>query len=200
MQTLRKIFVTGATGNQGGAALRHLLKQGFYVKALARNPVGVKLDPHENLEIIKGDLNLPASYKQHLHDCDGVFCNLTYIHGVDKEIRHGFELVNASRENNVKYFVYSSVIGSDLNTGIPHWESKNKIEDHIRSSGMDHTILRPSSLYENLLIPQVKSRILKGKLVLPTKKILFNNSSARKILEKLRDLYFPILENTKVLQ
>jgi uncharacterized protein YbjT (DUF2867 family) len=165
-----KIFVTGATGNQGGAALRNLLKQGFHVKALVRNPAAVKLGPHANLEIIKGDLDVPDSYKQHLHDCDGVFCNLTYIHGVDKEIRQGFGLVNASRENHVKYFVYSSVIGNDLNTGIPHWESKNKIEDHIRSSGIGHIILRPSSLYENLLIPQVKSRILKGKLVLPTKK------------------------------
>ena len=101
---------------------------------------------------------------------DGVFCNLVFTDGIAKEIKQGFDLVNVSKENQVKHFVYSSVIGSDLHTGIPHWESKFKIENHLRSSGMDHTIIRPASLYENLLFPQVKSRILKGKLVLPTRK------------------------------
>ena len=169
MADIKKIFVTGATGNQGGATTRNLLDKGFYVKALVRNPAA-KLIAHENLEIIKGDLDDVNSYRHQLHDCDGVFCNLVYIHGIDKEIRQGIDLVNASKENNVKHFVYASVIGSDLKTGIPHWESKNKIEDHIKVSGMSYTILRPSSLYENLLIPQIKSRILKGKLVLPTHK------------------------------
>jgi len=170
MSAVKKIFVTGATGNQGGATTRNLLSKGFYVKALVRNPAAAKLIAHENLEIIKGDLDDVNSYRYHLHDCDGVFCNLVYIHGIDREIKQGFELVNASKENNVKHFVYASVIGSDLRTGIPHWESKNKIEDHIRASGLSYTILRPSSLYENMLIPQIKSRILKGKLVLPTHK------------------------------
>jgi len=170
MSAVKKIFVTGATGNQGGATTRNLLSKGFYVKALVRNPAAAKLIAHENLEIIKGDLDDVNSYRYHLHDCDGFFCNLVYIHGIDREIKQGFELVNASKENNVKHFVYASVIGSDLRTGIPHWESKNKIEDHIRASGLSYTILRPSSLYENMLIPQIKSRILKGKLVLPTHK------------------------------
>ena len=118
----------------------------------------------------RGDLDNANSYRNQLHDCNGVFCLLTYIHGVNKEIKQGFDLVNAAKENGTKHFVYSSVIGSDLDTGIPHWESKNKIEDHIKASGMSYTILRPSSLYENMLIPQVKSRILKGKLVLPTRR------------------------------
>lgn len=170
MSQVKKIFVTGATGNQGGAAVRNLLSSGFYVKALVRNPSAVKLKAHENLEIIKGDLNDVNSYRHHLHDCHGVFCNLVFIYGIKKEITQGFELVKASKESNVKHFVYASVIGSDLNTGIPHWESKNKIEAHIKASGMSYTILRPSSLYENMLLPQVKSRILKGKLVLPTLK------------------------------
>ena len=170
MPPVQKIFVTGATGNQGGATTRNLLSKGFNVKALVRNPAKGQLPAHENLEIIKGDLDDVNSYRHHLNDCDGVFCNLVFIYGIDKEIKQGFDLVNASIQSNVKHFAYASVIGSDLNTGIPHWESKNKIEDRIKASGMSYTILRPSSLYENMLIPQVKSRILKGKLVLPTRK------------------------------
>jgi len=170
VSAINKIFVSGATGNQGGATVKSLLDKGFSVKALVRDSLKAKFDTHKNLEIIKGDLNKVASYRQHLQDCDGVFCNLVFKYGIEKEIKQGFELVDASKQANIKHFVYSSVIGCDQNTGIPHWESKNKIENHIKASGISYTILRPSSLYENLLIPQVKSRILKGKLVLPTKK------------------------------
>lgn len=170
MSIAKKIFVTGVTGNQGGAVTRNLLSKGFYVKALVRNAAAANLSAHENLEIIKGDLDNPAAYRSSLQDVDGVFCNLVYKYGIGKEIKQGIELVNASKESDVKHFVYSSVIGCDLNTGIPHWESKFKIEEHLKASGIGYTILRPSSLYENLLIPQVKSRILKGKLVLPTQR------------------------------
>lgn len=172
MQTVKKIFVTGATGNQGGAVVKNLISKGFHVKALVRNPAAssAKLIAQQDVEIIKGDLDDPASYQQHLQESDGVFCNLSFKDGIEKEIKQGFNLINLSKEKNVKYFVYSSVIGCDLNTGIPHWDSKFKIENYIKSSGINFTILRPSSLYENLLIPQVKSRIIKGKLVLPTHK------------------------------
>jgi len=168
MQVLKTIFVTGATGNLGGATTRNLLNRGYHVKALVRNPA--KLAAHENLQVIKGDLNDPNTYKDHLKGSDAVFCNLHFNEGVKKEVRQGIDLIDSARANHIRFFVYSSVIGADLHTGIPHWESKFKIENHLRASGIDFAIIRPSSLYENLLIPQVRSRILKGKLVLPTRK------------------------------
>jgi uncharacterized protein YbjT (DUF2867 family) len=172
MQKDKTIFVTGATGNQGGAVLRYLVSSGFRVKALVRNPstdAGKRL-VHPNVEIISGDLNDPRTYQHHLDQVDAVFCNLSFKNGVDKELNQGINLVNNAKERKVKYFLYSSVIGCDANTGIPHWESKFKIENHLKESGIDYTIIRPTSLYENLLIPEVYKRILKGKLVLPTNK------------------------------
>ena len=168
MQILKTIFVTGATGNLGGATTRNLLNKGYHVKALVRNPA--KLAPHENLQVIKGDLNDPNTYKDHLKGSDAIFCNLHFKEGVNKEVRQGIDLIDSARANRIKFFMYSSVVGADLHTGIPHWESKFKIENHLKASGIDFAIIKPSSLYENLLFPQVKSRILKGKLVLPTRK------------------------------
>lgn len=190
----KKIFVTGATGNQGGAVARNLSSKGFLVKALVRNPAAAKLKPHDSLEIIKGDLDDPASYRSHLEDVDGVFCNLVYKYGIDKEIKQGIELMNASKENSIEHFVYSSVIGCDLNTGIPHWDSKFKIEHYLKASGMSYTILRPASLYENMLIPEVKSRILKGKLVLPTQKNTVQQFISSEDIGKIVTLIFSDLE------
>ena len=172
MQNTQTIFVTGATGNQGRAVVQSLLGKGFKVKALTRNP---SLPAAQNLqmqhaELVQGDLNDPDSFHHHLKDADGIFCLLTYENGIEKEIKQGIELANSAKDMGVKHFLYSSVIFADLPTGVPHWDSKKIIEDHIKKIQLPYTIIRPASLYENFLIPQVKSRIAKGKLVSPVNK------------------------------
>jgi len=172
MERAKTIFVTGATGNQGAAVARNLLAEGFKVKALTRNPDSqkAKILQELNAEVIKGDLDDPSGVAGHLKNVHGVFSVLSYEDGVEKEIKQGIALADLAKQYAVPQFVYSSVIGSDAYTGIPHWESKFIIENHVRYLGLPYTILRPSSLYENFLIPQVKSRIQKGKLVTPVDK------------------------------
>lgn len=172
MDTGKTIFVTGATGNQGGAVVRNLTKNGFHVKALTRNAASVRAQQLKqiNAEVIEGNLDDPATYRHHLKGVNGVFCVLIFAKGIEKEIKQGVALANHAKENGVKHFIYSSVIGADSNTGIPHWESKFKIENHIKQTGLTFTIIRPASFYENFLIPQVSSRLLKGKLVTPVHK------------------------------
>ena len=167
----KTILVTGATGHQGSAAVRSLLTSGFRVKAITRSASSTKALRLKELgaDVIEADLNNPASYADALKNVHGVFCVLTYEHGVDKEVRQGTALVNAASAANVRHFVYSSVIGADRDTGVPHWESKRKIETHLRASGLPFTVIRPNSFYENFLIPAVKSRIAKNKLASPVK-------------------------------
>ena len=172
MQKAKTIFVTGATGNIAGALARNLLNKGFHVKALVRDPGSAKAKELQQLgiEIIKGDLDKPAGYENQLKNADGFFCLLTEKNGIDKEVKQGKSLVDLAKKYSVPHFIYSSVIGADLNTGIPHWESKFQLENYIKASGLPYTIVRPTSLYENFLIPQVKKGILKGKMMYPLKK------------------------------
>ncbi|HWJ89972.1 MAG TPA: NmrA/HSCARG family protein [Flavisolibacter sp.] len=172
MDRAQTIFVTGATGNQGGAVARNLLSNGFRVKLLTRHPDSRKAQQlqHPFAEVIKGDLNEPDSYSQHLKHAQGVFSVQAIEPGREKEMWQGITLADRAKDAGISHFVYSSVAGADQNTGIPHWETKAVIEEHIRKSGLSYTILRPVSLFENFLIPQVKARILKGKLITPAKK------------------------------
>ncbi len=169
MTTVKIIFVTGATGNQGGAVAASLIKKGFRVKGLTRKPGSSRAQNlvSQKVELVEGDLNNAGSFRNHLEGVDGIFSVQTFINGTDVEIKQGMELADLAKEYGIGHFLYSSVAGADWNTGIPHFESKLKIENYIRQIGLPYTIIRPNSLFENFLIPQVKSRILKGKLASP---------------------------------
>ncbi len=172
MPDVKTIFVTGATGNQGGAVAKSLHNNGFSVKALTRNPASLAAQKLKasDIEIIKGDLNDVRSLQNHIQGVDGIFSVQSFEKGTDQEIRQGIALASLAKEHQVKHFIYASVAGADLHTGIPHFESKFIIENHIKQIGLPYTILRPTAFLENFLLPPVKSRILKGKLSSPIDK------------------------------
>jgi len=161
------ILVTGATGRQGGAALRHLRGRGFRIRAATRNPDKPEarslLEP--GIELVRLDLDDPALLAQAVEGVYGVFSVQDFRQGAEAEIRQGIALIDAARKAQVQHFVYSSVGSADQNTGIPHFESKARIEEHLRQSGLPFTILRPVFFMENWLA--MRSMIDQGVLALP---------------------------------
>src|SRR5882672_3142492 len=138
MQNSKIIFVTGATGNQGGAVVRNLITDGFRVKALTRNDSSGKAEAlkKSGAEVIKGELNDMNSIADHLKGVDGIFCVLASDRKDKQEIGQGIALTNLAKQLGIGHFLYSSVVGADLDTGIPNWESKFKIENHIKEIGL----------------------------------------------------------------
>jgi uncharacterized protein YbjT (DUF2867 family) len=169
MTNSKTIFVTGGTGNQGGAVARNLLQQGFSVKVLTRNADSLKAINLKklNVQLIKGNLNYAHTFREHLKDVYCIFSVQTYENGLEKEINQGITLATLAKEFGVKHFLYSSVTAAILNSGVPHIINKLQIENYIRQMGLPFTLIRPASFYENFLIRQVKNGILKGKLVQP---------------------------------
>ena len=73
MTNNKTIFVTGGTGNQGGAVARNLTEQRFTVKVLTRNPNSIKSENLKkmNIEVVKGDLNNEDTYREYLKNVWG---------------------------------------------------------------------------------------------------------------------------------
>ncbi len=172
MENKKYIFVTGITGNQGGAVAKHLLAKNNSVIGLTRNANSEKANAwkEKGVTIIEGDIDNPNSFQSYLDKASTIFL-VQALQAKDKEIQQGKQFINAIRPENDTHLVYSSVIGADLNTGIPHFESKFELENHIKSKNLNYTILRPASFYENHLFPRVASDIIKGKYVSPLNKI-----------------------------
>ncbi|MGI8961380.1 MAG: NmrA/HSCARG family protein [Bryobacteraceae bacterium] len=163
----RLILVTGATGHQGGAALRHLRAKGFPVRAFTRDPdkPEARALVGHGVEVARGDLDDPASVTRALDGVYGVFSVQNARAGTEAEVRQGIHLVDAARRSAISHFVYNSVGSADQKTGVPHFDSKFQIEEHIRATGVSYTILRPVFFMENWL--GMRDSILQGTLALP---------------------------------
>jgi uncharacterized protein YbjT (DUF2867 family) len=147
------IVVTGATGKQGGAVARHLLRDGWKVRAVTRNAESeaARALAAQGVEVVQGDMTSRADMDRALKGAYGVFSvQNTWEAGVDGEIAQGKNVADAAKAAGVKHFVYTSVGGAERNTGIPHFDSKWELEKYIESLGLPVTVLRPVFFMENL--------------------------------------------------
>lgn len=144
------ILVTGATGQQGGAVAAALLRKEQRVRVLTRSPSKASALSKAGAEVVKGDLTNEADLQAALRGVDGVFAMSTpFEGGMEAEVRQGIVMADAAKQAGVTHYVFTSVASANHNTGIPHFESKWKIERHIRHIGLRATVLRPAGFMEN---------------------------------------------------
>lgn len=72
----------------------------------------------------------------------------------EDEVRYGTEIANLAVESGVQHLVYSSTSAvGDEPTGMGHFDSKARIEAHIRALPITATVIRPAAFMEMLLMP-----------------------------------------------
>jgi uncharacterized protein YbjT (DUF2867 family) len=171
MSTREKVvLITGATGRQGGAVIRHMLPKGWKLRALVfkADDARVQRLASQGIEVVRGNLEDPASLEPATRGAYGVYSVQDFWSvGAKREVQQGKNIADAARKAGVEHFVYSSVGGAERNSGIDHWDSKWEVENYIRKLGLPATIMRPAAFMENYYIEQVEIGILKGKLVDP---------------------------------
>ena len=166
--TERFFLVTGATGRQGGAVARQLLKRGHRVHALTRDPQkpAARALAGVGAEVVRGDLDDRLSVERALEGAYGVFAVQNFWEaGYEREVSQGITLADAAKAQGVEHFVFSSVGSSYRKTGIPAFEGKWEIEEHIRAIGLPYTVLRPTSLMEDW--EEMREEIVGGTLAQP---------------------------------
>jgi uncharacterized protein YbjT (DUF2867 family) len=150
------VAVAGATGNQGGAVARRLLEHGHRVRALTRQPEGsAARDLKESgAELLRVDFEDRASLAAAVDNVDAAFVMATpFEGGIDAEARQARNLVDAGVLAGVPHIVYSSVASADRSTGVPHFESKFEVEQHLRNSGVPYTVVAPVMFIDMLVAP-----------------------------------------------
>jgi uncharacterized protein YbjT (DUF2867 family) len=167
------IVVTGATGQQGGAVLRHLLNtysNYFDVKALTRDPEKAKAKIPIGAEIVKGDFNDVESLKEAFKGAYGVFCVTDFWHMSEKENEktHAKNLADACKHNNVSHVVWSTLEDSRPTLKnkapslhgdytVPHFDGKFESNQFFNPNTT--TFLYTSFYYENFLFLSLINKV-----------------------------------------
>lgn len=148
----KTILVIGSTGQQGGAVARHLLKDGWKVRAFVRDEKKESAAELKKLgaELFKGDMTDRDSLDKAMEGVYGVFSIQNFWeHGYDGELNQGKAVADAAKKANVSHFLQSSVGGAERNTKIPHFDVKYEIEKYLKSLNLPITIIRPVFFMEN---------------------------------------------------
>lgn len=156
--TMKKtILVTGATGQQGGSVLRHLIADGgFAVRALTRNVHSEKARALASLgcEVVAGDLSNNESIGAALNGAWGVFGVTNFWEHFEREREHGRNLIEAVAETpGVQHFVLSTLHAVFRISGgkyaAPHLDIKAELEAYCRERVPASTYVQPAFYYEN---------------------------------------------------
>ena len=93
-----------------------------------------------------GDLTEPGALAPVFKGAEGVFLvNALTL----SEMQEGLAALECARRAGARRLVYLSVHGADGGPHIPHFASKLAIENAIRRTSLDYTILRPNSFFQN---------------------------------------------------
>jgi uncharacterized protein YbjT (DUF2867 family) len=147
------IIVIGATGQQGGAVIDALLKQRIPIRAVTRNPNGDKARTlaERGVEVVYADLEDADSVRAAFDGAAAAFAMTTHdgLDGPKREVGHGRVIAAAAADAGLPFLVYSSVGGVDRGSGVPHFESKHRIEQLLLEA-VPVNFVRPTFFMETL--------------------------------------------------
>src|SRR6266850_4135716 len=151
---MKRILVTGGTGNIGGEVAKQLRDAGCLVRVVSRNPQSAHLP--DEVEIVRGDLTAPESLDACLEGVDAVF--LVWVAplaaaapALQRIARHAAQIVFLSSPHRVQhpFFQQPNTLRS-VHAGM---------EQLIEASGLRCTFLRPGAFAlnaRNWWAPQIR--------------------------------------------
>lgn len=139
------VLVIGGTGTVGSQLVSELIDRKASVRILTRDPSKAR-HTDWNVEWVQGDLEAPDSVARAFAQVDAVFL----LNGLSKtETSQGIAAIEAAKKAGVPKVVYLSTPMDEPMLQIPHIRSKIGVEEAIKRSGMNYTILRPNNFFQN---------------------------------------------------
>lgn len=144
------IFLTGGTGTVGSELLPLLLERGVDLRCLQHSAPLDGSAATAAFEVVEGDVDRPDTYAAELQGCEALFL-LTPPH--PDQVTREIALIDAARSAGVRRVVAVSVLGADQSSPVAFARWHGEIDEHLMSSGLGCTILRPSAYMQIHLLP-----------------------------------------------
>ncbi|MFI6846156.1 SDR family oxidoreductase [Kitasatospora sp. NPDC050467] len=144
----------GATGTTGNALLHSLLALGEPVRALTRTPQrplpGLTGAHRPPVEVRYADAADPHSLRAAFEGASGLFLAMANSPAqVELETR----VIDIAAHSGIGHIVKISAPAAEPDSPVAISRGHRAVEDHLRASGLTHTVLRPYAFMQNLLRP-----------------------------------------------
>ncbi|MCR9152747.1 MAG: NmrA family NAD(P)-binding protein [Bacteroidetes bacterium] len=169
---MKRILVSGATGNIGCEVVHYLSEQALQAKiyVAARNIEAAKkrFSAYPNLEYRQFDFANSDTFTEAFKNIDLVFLlRPPQISNVEAVF---LPLLKSAQESGISEIVFLSVQGAEKSTVIPH----NKIETLIQKLGFKYIFVRPSYFMQNLSTSLRSEIVNHQRITLPSGRAKFN--------------------------
>ena len=163
------LVVFGATGNQGGSVINHVLNdpqlsQVYRVRAVTRNPSQPTAHnlQAKGVEIVQADAEDPQTLQRALDGASTVFILTTEGYKKAREIAQGKAIADAAVAAGLEYIIYSTLPNvTEISRGryrkVDYYDSKAETEQYIRSLPIKSAFFAPGCYmqnYHNVMKPQ----------------------------------------------
>ena len=142
------ILLTGITGKTGGATAEALLNRNMPIRAIARDKEKAAPWAARGVEIVEGDLSDSALVESAMEGCNQAV--LILPNGLEQEALE-LAFVDSAVKSGIRHFVKLSSPEAVKGTTSPIPLVHIAVEDTIRASGMNYTLVRPHFFMQNLI-------------------------------------------------
>lgn len=162
---MERVLVVGATGHTGKRVIEILNNSNtFEPYAMIRKEDQRQMFEDMDVETVLADLEKDVTETVQGMDKVIFAAGSGGKTGEDKTIaidqNGAIKMIDAAKQAKVKKFVMLSSMGADnpeANKDLKvYLEAKNKADEHLKSSGLTYTILRPGALTDDLGLAKVK--------------------------------------------
>jgi uncharacterized protein YbjT (DUF2867 family) len=170
MSEKKFVLVAGASGYLGKYIVKELKRQNYRVRALVRNSDKMKDIAEMINEMFTGEVTNPTSISNCCEDIDivistvGITVQKDGLKYMDIDYQANVNLLDIAKRSNVRKFIYISSLNGDKLRHLKISEAKEKFVDYLKSSGVDHCIMRPNGFFSDM--SEFLKMAKKGKVML----------------------------------
>jgi len=161
---MQRVLVAGSTGYLGRFVVQEFKQQGFWVRALARNPEKLKqagqfLEPaifDQIDDVFVGEVTKPETLQGVCDNIDIIFSSIGITRQKDKltyrdvDYQGNKNLLDITNVKSVKKFIYVSVFNAHLYSYLEIVKAHEDFVTDLQSSGLNYTIIRPTGYFSDM--------------------------------------------------
>ena len=140
-----KILVLGGTGTVGSLVVQGLQAKAVEFGVHTRDAAKAKAR-FPKAAVHTGDLVEPATVREIFRGYDGVFM---LNHTATTETHEALMCLDGAMLNGVERFVYMTIHDLEKAPHLPHFGAKLPVEEALKRSKMEWTIIRPNNFHQN---------------------------------------------------